>query len=146
MSYSLFFTPEIEIYSDDVTDPMSSTFVQSIFNEETTYEVVSHKVDSATLNDGDSKTIPLLGTVLADRKFIIIKVTGPSSTETGEAHVTTVGKDFNGTTDITGVSSAIGTELYPGYIVLTTYNITSITIEADADDTEVQIFASKIEV
>ncbi len=144
MSYTLFTTPEIEIYSDNVTDPMSSSFVQGIFNELLQYEVDSYKVATLVMDSGDTSTIVLTGTVLANRKFILLKVVG-SDREIGECHILTTAKDFDGTTNIVGRIHTIGTELFPGYILLTTYNVSQIDVVADSDDIEVQIFASKIQ-
>lgn len=56
----------------------------------------------------------------------------------GEAKLTTVGVNWNGSSAVTGVTPGYGTANYPGFISMTTTKVTTFALEALADGTTVE--------
>lgn len=135
MTDTLFFAPSMSVFPENVSDPTYSQWADRVIAENY-YQHTLRRVDSTTLAlVGDSYTLPLFGT-LAWNLFII----GCQ----GRALVETVGVDTDNSTTINGYTPIRGSAVnptYPGYLLLSTYNLSSVTIVAQDPNTALQIFS-----
>ncbi len=127
---TLFLNTLIYAFPDNTPDPFYSRDSDS-FEVQNRYNVVVQRVQSLSPGGGYGIT-----PALADWDILILKVIG-------SAQLQTTGKDTDGTTTITGLIDGYGTAVYPGYIVLSTYNLSAIVITGA--DATVQIFYCKSE-
>lgn len=118
-------------FEDDVPDPFFARFMASL-SQQSRYNVIKRYSRPLPLDSGDSVTVTPSGIALANWIILILKVVGTARLET-------TGKDTDGTTTINGYGDGYGTTLYPGYIILSTYNLSAITVSAQADDTVVEL-------
>lgn len=133
--FTLFVGPTIETYSEKIVDPDTSSYIGNVFCYEDPTPTKFYSVETIALDSGDSRTIDFGTTILADKKFLFLKVVG-------SAQIRTVAKDTDGTTTINGYLAAYGVEAFPGLIYLSTYNITSATVNGLADSTTVDLLAA----
>ena len=131
-----FVAPLANVYTDAVSDTQQSDQIIQSFDEAVTYKVAGSNAGSFSLLATEFRSIPVLGTSLASQSFIMVRVSG-------QVELQTTAKDFDGTTTIAGLSRTYGTALFPGFIVLSTYNLTAISIVA-ITDSYVQIFDSTL--
>ncbi len=131
-----FVAPLANVYTDAVSDTQQSDQIIQSFDEAVTYKVAGSNSGSFALAATEFRSIPVLGTSLASQSFIMVRVSG-------QVELQTTGKDFDGTTTISGLTRTYGTALFPGFIILSTYNLTVINIVA-VTDAVVQIFDSTL--
>jgi len=125
-SYTAYFSPGIRIYDGDVNITDASNLVPREFRDLYEHPMLSLRSEKVTMAVSDTRSIePMLIGTNSDneRSLVVLKVIG-------RAKVTTVGKDSNGSTDITGITETYGTSYLPGFLVLMPYNLDSITLEA----------------
>ncbi len=131
--YSLFMNQLLYGYPDDVPDAFFSRWSDA-YSINSRYNIKSKELSSVLLDDGDTKAITLTDSVLADWITLTIRIIGT-------ARLDIVAKDTDGTTTINSYLGAYGTDNLPGYITLSTYNITSLTLLGQEDGTIIQVFA-----
>ena len=113
-------------YPDNAPDPFFSRQFESL-SVQARYNVVRRRMGTLALNSGDSVSVTPAGLALTDWCVIMVRVIGL-------VQLNVVGKDTDNTTTISGTTPGYGTDIYPGYIILSTYNLSSISISALADD------------
>ncbi len=133
-SETLFFGPNLEIYSDSVADTSFSRGDQAVFSY--TDQILANYSQTArySMLASDSHNITIPGTAAADSQLLLIKVNGA-------IHVTTTAVDFDNSTPIVGHLVCQGTNIFQGILILATYNVTALTLVADVDST-VEIYSS----
>lgn len=131
--YTLFMSPLHQAFSDNVNDPEDSQVVARLRGD-VRQNILYQHVEQYSLDDGSTRAISYANYTLTEWAFIVLRVVG-------EIKVTTVAKDTDGSTDISANLPCYGTALFPGILVLSTYNVSSFTVESLADDTTVQVFA-----
>lgn len=134
MIFTLFMSPLHQAYPDNVDDASMSQDATR-FMGEIRQNILYHKIEQFELDDTDTRSISLANYARTDWCFLILKVVG-------EACVNTAGKDYDGSTDITGVLPVYGTALFPGIAILSSYNVDTFSVESLADDTKVALYAA----
>lgn len=134
--FSFFLTPTYYAFEGTVDNPTySKTLSDNQGAEAIRYNILYKKTESIFLDNGDSRTLKLPESTFAITEWSLIHMR-----VIGKARVTTTAKDYNGSSDITGILDTYGTDLYPGYIELSTYNVSAIAISAQEDSTTVELF------
>ncbi len=116
------------------TDPESS----SVFYNppmEAHHNVVTFRRETLTFDIGDTRAITFPDSAAASGW------TGVMARVIGEAKLTTIGLNWDGSTPVTGVTVGYGTDRHPGMISAITKNVTSFTLEGLADSTSVEYVA-----
>lgn len=134
MSSTLFAYLKGAISENDDTDPETSSFV---YNQpmEAYHNVTAFRRETLELDDGDTRTMSFPVSSAASGWV------GVMARVIGEAKLTTVGVNYDGTTAITGVTVGYGVDRYPGALSFVTTNVTSYTFEGLADGTKVEYVA-----
>jgi hypothetical protein len=133
--YSYFFTPTYYAFQGKVDNPTYSNLISDMQGADPVrYNILYKKTDSILLDSGGTRTITLPESTftLSEWSLVTMKVIGT-------ARLTTTGKNYDGSSDITGIMDTFGTDLYPGYIVLSTYNVSAFTISSQADGTIIEL-------
>jgi hypothetical protein len=131
--YTLFLSPYATTFPESVSDPAYSQLATAL-NYQGRYNVNIYQAAQVLLvNNGDSSAISFPSTVsMSDWRFVILRVNGNAS-------INSVGTDDVGG-PISGYTAAYGTSLYKGYVILSTYNVTSFTLSALAANTTIDVF------
>ena len=137
--YTTWLSTVVNVYPTNAPDPFFAQ-VLGTMNMLGRYNTKVYQIFEAELNDNSTTTIPLTtagGTSVW--KFILMRVIG-------KAQIETSGVDTDGTTSITGFTVASGVELYPGFAIVDSYNITStVSIRGKEDGTIIEVFAAFFE-
>ena len=136
MIYSLFASPSFRAYQGTPENPNDSSLISdSIGGESIRYNLLYKKNESLPLDDGDSRvlTLPESTFSLTEWSIMVLKVIG-------KARLTTTGKDYDNTTNINAYMDTYGTSRYPGYVLLSTYNVSAFTVTGQEDGTVVEVF------
>ncbi len=133
MTSTLFAYFKGSVSNGDDTDPETSS---SFYNPpiEAKHNVLYYRRETVGLDDGDTRTVSIPDSATGSWVGFMARVIG-------EAKLTTVGVNWDGSTAVTGVTSGYGVARYPGYISMTTTNTTTFTLEGLADDTTVEYLA-----
>ncbi len=126
-----FFNFLVSGYPEDTPDPFFARLLQSL-SVQTRYNCKVRRQMTLSMASGDSVAFTPTNIALADWGVIFARVIGT-------ARIETVGKDTDGTTTINGYSPGYGTSIYPGYIMLSTYNLSTMTVTAQANSTVVEL-------
>ena len=118
--------------ADDTDPETSSVFYNPPISA--VHNVSFYRRETIELDATETRVITLPSYAVSDWIGIMAKVVG-------EAKITTVGVNWNGSTPIEGVTAGYGVARYPGYISMVTTNVTSFTITAIADGTTVEYLA-----
>ncbi len=137
MTNTFFANPWVEAFTDRVCLPTASTQADSM-SPVPVYPVNYRKVQEITLDNSDTKVIAFPNYASTDRTLLYLSVVGAMRVETA-------GFDTNGSTPILGYTPCYGTSLYPGKLILSTYNVTTFTLLGQADGTVVEVFAAVLE-
>lgn len=116
------------------TDPENSS---SFYGPplEAHHNVLYYRRETLELDDGDTRAVTFPDTS-ASSGWV-----GIMARVIGDAKLTTVGVNWNGSSALTGVTVGYGTDRHPGMISFVTKNVTSYTFEGLADDTAVEYVA-----
>jgi hypothetical protein len=122
------------VSNGDDTDPESSAV---FYNPpmEAHHNVLYYRRETVGLDLGDTRAITFPDSSAASGWV------GVMARVIGEAKLTTVGVNWNGSSAITGVTVGYGVIQHPGMISTVTSNVTGFTLEGLADDTTVQYVA-----
>lgn len=131
MIYSLFMSPDHAAFTDDVDDEQFSKS-SAVITDQSQFNVLFKKVEQFIVSGSFAPKIP--NAALSDWQIAVAKITG------GATKCTIVGKDTDGTTTITNVLTGYGTDLFPGFIMFSTYNVTTITFSAIDSGVKVEFF------
>lgn len=134
MIYTLFISPKVTGYTDDVDDFVLSN-AQHLFGEGVRQNVLYQRFAQYVLANAATKAIAFPSYTSADWAYIIARVKG-------SARINTAGFDYDGVTAITGKLPIFGTQRYPGIGVISTYNVSTFTLESLADGTVIELFAA----
>ncbi len=133
MIFTLFTSPLHQAFPDDVTDPAQSKIAIRFMNQDK-FNILYKKVEQFELDAAATRTISYANYASSEWSFLIMRVNG-------HAQVNTAGFDTDGTTPITGELPVFGNRVFPGMLLLSTYNVTSFTVESLADSTKIELFA-----
>lgn len=133
MIFTLFHADYVSCYRDDVDNPDDASSMQA-YQANGRQNVLYRKLDTIPLSSGATRTVTIPALARVEWVFIVAKVIG-------SAALNTTGVDTDGITSVTGKLPAYGTALFPGFLKLSTYNLDSITVTADADATTVELIA-----
>ncbi len=134
MIFTLFLSPLQQVWPDDVTDPAQSKLAYR-FRGEDKYNILYQKIEQFELDDGSTRTISYANYASTQWAFIIARVVG-------EVTINTSGFDTNGSTPITGKLPIYGKEILPGIGILSTYNVSTFTVESHEDGSTVELYAA----
>lgn len=132
--YTLFLQAYVTSFSDNVSEPIWSKDYQA-FDRGIRYNVKFKKIENITLDNTDSRTINFSNKANSDWVVIIARVVGA-------ARLVTAGLDTDGITPIAGNLPTYGTSLLPGIAMISTYNLTGLSVLSLADGTVVELFAA----
>jgi hypothetical protein len=134
MNRTLFISPLQQAWTQNVDDPAMANFSNQLVGD-ARLNVLYQRIEQAELDDGDTRTITFANVATSDWKYLVIKCVG-------SAHVNLSGFDTDGTTPITAKFSYYGTELLPGIGMLSSYNLSTIQLEGDANGTVLEVYAA----
>lgn len=134
MIFSLFASPIIAAWDGDVNDPTQGDFVASILNTDR-QNVLYYRIEKCVLENTETRVITLANYVSTEWLYLIVRVNGT-------AYIATTGFSTDGVTAITGKMGMYGTALLPGIGILSSYNVSTMTLTSQADDTEIEVFAA----
>ena len=121
-------------WGDNVTDPLlSHSAQQSICPAQ--YNVLTHKMEQFELDSAASRTVSFANYASSEWTFLVMRVVG-------KAYFNIAGFDTDGVTAITSKIPAYGTALLPGIAMISSYNVTSISVVSEQDDTTVELYAA----
>jgi len=130
-SYTQYLGPGIKVYEGDVNSTESADDIPRQFRDVISSPCLTYKVEKLSMETGDTRDIsPMLMGASGDNEKVLCIVD-----VIGKIEVNTAGDDFDDSTPVAGISQSYGTQYFPGRLVLTTYNLDSIEIEALADST-----------
>lgn len=133
MSETLFINPLVNGYKDNVSDPFYSRYT-SVYDPQHIIPLDEHRVQQLTMNSGDSVTFTPADLSLDYGCSVILKVVGT-------ARIKTLGFDISdAASELTGYIQAFGTEIFPGYAMISCANMTSFVVECQANSTVVELF------
>ncbi len=134
MSDTLFAYLKGAVSNADDTDPENSAV---FYNPpmEAHHNVLYYRRETLELDDGDTRAITFPDSAASSGWVCVM------ARVVGDAKLTTVGVNFNGSSALTGVTPGYGTDRHPGMITMVTQNVTSYTLEALADDTMIEYVA-----
>ena len=137
MADTLFAYLKGAISNGDDTDPEQSS---SFYNPpmEAHHNVLYYRRETLSLDDGDTRALTFPDTTAASGWF------GVMARVVGEAKLTSLGVNWNGSSAITGVTVGYGVTRHPGIISLITSNVTGFTFEGLADSTTVEYVAMSL--
>lgn len=132
--YTLFTRMAATVTRKDSDTPAFSQEVD-IFAESQIHNVLYAQQEQMDLDDGDTRTINISNLIAAQGNwvFVIARVIG-------EASLNLVGDDLDDATETTAAQVGYGTDLHPGMIMLSTYNLETAEIEGLADGTKVVLW------
>lgn len=133
MIFTLFTSPLHQAFPDNVTDPAQSKIAIRFMNQDR-FNILYKKVEQFELDAAATRTISYANYASTEWAFLIMRVVG-------HAKVSTSGFDTDGSTPITGELPCYGTSIFPGMLLLSTYNVSTFTVESLADSTKVELFA-----
>lgn len=131
--FSLFHSIVVNASDDDVDDPIVAE-VRDQLEAHERYNVLFAKQDELFMDEDDTKVVNLANYTLTypnDWTICIAHVTGI-------AELQTVAKDYNNSSTINGYQRTRGTTVFPGILILSSYNITSFTFKALEDSTTIR--------
>lgn len=124
-NFTLFDSALVQGWVDDVTDASLSRSTDQL-NRTSRLGVLRSRKTEIGLANSVSYTLPISGLSLAQWHYIIVRCIGSGS-------LTLASQDFVGGA-ITSVIPVYGTALLPGYIKLSTYNLTAAPIITSNQD------------
>lgn len=129
-NYTLFYSPMLGAYTTNAPTQFYSKYTDE-FNVSTIFSVDQKRIQSIPLDRLDTYTFTPSDLSTEDGCMIIVKVVGA-------ARLQVTGTDLGAVT--TGYLAAYGTELFPGYINLSTFNATAFQLFGQTDGTVVELF------
>lgn len=132
MTTTLFANPFSEVYTSDVSGSDSSDIINFIFDNNDRYAVSNlANIDTVALDATD--TFAYSSLTQATQRYLLVSVVG-------SVLVTTTAFDYDNATPIVGNLACQGVSAWPGMLLLSTYNVTSLTFTGVTDDTLLKIF------
>ncbi len=128
--YTLFLNPLLQAFTTDAPTPFYSRYSDA-FNTTSIFGVDQKKVKSILLDLAETYVFTPGDLSLADGCIIVAKVVG-------SARLKVTGTDLGAT--VTGYLPTYGTDIFPGYINLSTYNATAFEFLGQADGTVIELF------
>jgi hypothetical protein len=139
MSYTetMFINALINAFPDDVPDPFYARWMTS-FSKQIRYNVKSRKLSTIKLDAGQSFGVTPTTLNEPDWSVLVLRVVGA-------VRVDTVGVDYDGISPIFGYTPSYGTDIYPGYVILSTYNVDTFTLLGQTGGATVELFLATSE-
>ena len=132
--YSLFFSAALAAYDSDVDDAdyaaSSTRFVHG-----QRYNILYRKIEDIYVDESTTRVLSFANYASTEWLYLVLEVVG-------WAQVELVGKDFNGSSDINGYIPTYGTSLFPGKLLISTYNVTTATIRGLQDGTKIRLLGA----
>ncbi len=132
MSYTLYFNPLVQGYTTSSPDSFYSNY-SDVSDPSLSFSLDNKQIISLALDLSDTYVFTPSGLETNDGSVIIAKVIG-------SARIKTTGVDSDLSTPITGYLPAYGTAIFPGYVLISTFNVTALEILGQADGTTVELF------
>jgi hypothetical protein len=135
--FSLFHSIVQSACDDDVDDPIVAA-VRDQLEAHERYNVLYSKQDELLMDENDTQTINLANYGVAypnDWTIIVLQVEG-------WVELQTLAKNYDNATTINGYQRSKGTSVFPGLLVLSSYNVTTFTLKALADSTKIRYLAA----
>ncbi len=134
MIHTLFVSPLHQAFPDNVDDPAQSKIATRFLGQEK-YNILYQRIEQYELDDTDTRTITFAAYASTLWSYLIIRVDG-------HVRVNTTGFDTDGTTPITGKLPIFGNHIFPGMGLLSSYNVSTFTVESLADGSKVEVYAA----
>jgi hypothetical protein len=131
--WTLFARLQASLSNGDDTNPDTSD-IYTDASSTARHNVLYYRRETLDLDDTETRAITFPNYSTSQWVLILARVVG-------NAKITTVGVDADGVTAIQGDTAGYGTVDHPGIIGMTTYNVTSFTLESLADSTSVEYLA-----
>lgn len=132
---TLFITPLQSAWRGDVDDPTDGEVVGQFLGQEQ-QNILYERIESMSLGVSDTRSITFAGVTLKNEwVYLVAKVIGT-------ARINVSADDTDGSTVITSKWQGYGTEVFPGFIIISSYNVNTISVEGLAAGTTVELFAA----
>ena len=130
--YSLFHSVSSSSFRDDVDDPIASSVSVGTAASER-YNVLFYKEDEIVLDESEEVEIlpaGYSGTAPTDQVILFARVVG-------HVEVHTEATDYDDVSSIDGYQRASGNDIFPGQLILSSYNIQTWTFKGLQDGTRI---------
>lgn len=135
MIYTLFATPGQSAWKGDVDDPVDGKVVGQMLGD-VQENILYYRIASLALDNTETSSVEITGAT--EWRWIIAKVVGAC-----KIHVVTGAISTLSGASMDGYVRAYGTDVFPGFAILATLNVSqSIVVTAEADDTVVEIYTA----
>ncbi len=134
MIFSLFVNPIISAWNAEDSEPVAGNFLGQVVGSDR-QNILYQRIEKMILNNTDSRSISLANYVSTEWIYLIYRVVGT-------AYLSTSGFSTDGSTAITGKLPAYGTALMPGIGIVSSYNVSTMSIVSQADGTSVELYAA----
>ncbi len=132
--FSAFVSAVHSAWPDNVFDPVLSKVVQQLIAP-AQLNILFQKQEQFELDAAASRSITMANYVNTEWLFLVYRVIG-------KAYLSLAGVDTDNTTAITSKFPAYGTELLPGIGIVSTYNINTLSVVSQQDDTTIELYAA----
>ena len=132
-AWTLFTRLQAALSNGEDTNPDTSA-VYLDASDSSKHNVTFYRRETVELDAEDTRTITFPNTAATAWVLILARVIGT-------AKITTVGVDFDNSTPIGSNTGGYGTSDHPGIIGMTTFNVSTFTLEGVADSTTVEYIA-----
>lgn len=137
--FSLFHSLVTSACPDNVDDAWVSELMDQLTAGER-YNVLFFKSADLEMDSAQTRVISLANYSLSypnDQTIVILLVDG-------WVELQTAAKDYDNAAGITGYQRSYGNSIFPGMLVLSSYNITSFTLKALQDDTKIRYLVAVV--
>jgi hypothetical protein len=131
--FSLFHSLVTSACPASVDDPIADELMEQLQVKER-YNVLFYKADDLEMDADDTRVISLANYSVSypnDQVIVVLWVDG-------WVELQTVAKDYDNATTINGYQRAYGNSVFPGVLILSTYNATSFTLKALQANTKIR--------
>lgn len=131
--YTLFVAPIAQAWNDNVADFNRTSMPSALMEDLIRIGVLYRRQEHIELDSAETRAVNLANKANSEIQIFVMRVVGT-------VEVQTTGLDVDDATGITGFFQANGTAEYPGFIMFSTYNVSDVTIEAQEDNTKIDLF------
>ncbi len=132
MTDTLYHNPLVQSYTTNSPDPYYAAYAD-VSNPSCRFPLDRKSVRSIVLDDAETYVFTPADLKSHDGSVII-------ATVVGAARIKVTGVDSDLSTPTVGYLPTYGTALLPGYVLLSTFNVSAFEILGQADDTTVELF------
>ena len=137
-SYTAYVYPGLNLWDSPTSTGEYASNEPRIYRDVITSPAVAYRSEDITiLSTDDALAMQPSVFAQAEKMLIVLKVVG-------RVRVSTTGKDYNGSDTINGYTDVYGTAYFPGILVLSSYNLTAISLSGLAASSTVSLVTTTL--